>query len=310
MEIINGFGKTIEKSVVAIGFFDGVHIGHRELIKKAVSLSREKCIPSVVYTFSSHPVRTLFPDKEVSYITANEQKAEIFESLGVDLLVFDDFSRVKDLPPALFVENVLVKSLGAEAVVCGYNFKFGKDNAGDIDTLSSLLSTFGRRLFVIPPVCAGDNPISSALIRSLLKEGEVDTALKLLGKPFSIKGQVVHGHHLGHELGFPTANVDFFEDSVTLKRGVYYTKTLFDGKEYLSVTNIGIRPTVDDGQSESVCETHIIGLDSDIYSKTIEVSFYKFARCEMKFSSFECLSEMLLKDVENCKNYFGKEEEK
>ena len=307
MEIINGFEKTIEKSVVAIGFFDGVHIGHRELIKKAVTLSRQKKCPCVVYTFSAHPIKTLFPDKEVYYITTNEQKAEIFESLGVDVVVFDDFARVKDMTPALFVETVLLKLLGSDDVVCGYNFKFGKNNTGDIDTLSSLLSIYGKRLHVIPPVCAGESAVSSARIRFLINNGEVDVAEKLLDTPFTIKGEVVHGHRIGHMLGFPTANVDVSTECVLLKRGVYYTKTFLDGQEYESVTNVGVRPTVDDGQIENVCETHVIGLDTDVYGRVIEIKFYKFAREEMKFPSFEILSQTLLKDVENCKEYFGKE---
>ncbi len=305
MEILNGFEKTIEKSVVAIGFFDGVHIGHQELIKKAVSLSHELSVSCVVYTFSYHPIKTLCPEKDVYYITNNERKCEIFERLGVDAVVFDDFLRVKDMSPSLFVEEVLVKLLGSKAVVCGYNFKFGKGNSGDIDTLSSLLSTFGKRLFVIPPVCAGDTAVSSARIRALINCGEVDVVQKLLGEPFTVKGNVVHGHRLGHSLGFPTANVELLKDSVVLKRGVYYTKTFVDRKEYLSVTNIGIRPTVDDGQTENVCETHIIGLDKDIYGKMIEIHFCKFARDEIKFKSFEFLSETLLKDVHGCEKYFG-----
>ncbi len=297
-------------SVVALGFFDGVHVGHRELIKKTVSEARRKGTRALVYTFSSHPSHFLNPSSPVKLIYSKEERERLLLSLGVDEVVFEDFERVKDFTPLEFVENVLVGELSAEAAVCGYNFRFGKGNSGDIDSLTSLLSAFGKPLFVIPPVCAEGEPVSSGRIRRLLEDGNVEKAGLFLYDNYHVSAPVVSGKHLGHSLGFPTANTELDSSAVSLKRGVYYTKTIYGTKEYLSVTNIGIRPTVNDGKTASVVETHLIDFDGEIYGEAITVIFYRFAREEKRFCSFEQLSQALRQDVEACEAYFKKEEKK
>jgi len=189
-------------------------------------------------------------------------------------------------------------------------FRFGKNNAGDVDTLRSLLSAFGIPLFVIPPVCAGDEAVSSGRIRALIEDGDVLTARLLLDTPYSVEETVVRGHRIGHTLGFPTVNVRIPANRPTPKKGVYFTKTKYGGKEWISVTNIGTRPTVRDGETQSVCETHIIGFDREIYGDKVRLEFYKLHRPETQFDSLDELSEVLKNDVLSAIDYFKAEDNK
>ncbi|MBR5460592.1 MAG: bifunctional riboflavin kinase/FAD synthetase [Clostridia bacterium] len=308
MQIFENTPPELSGCVVALGFFDGVHIGHRELIKKAIAESERLSLPTAVYTFREHPRALIYPDAPTELIYTNGEKAKVLESLGVDILVFQDFSLVRDMSPSEFIEAIIVGKLHARSVVCGYNFRFGKNNSGDVDTLRSLLSAYGISLSVIPPICAGDFPVSSGRIRELLEEGSVDTARLLLEHPYSIEGNVIHGHRIGHSLGFPTANLPLSDNAVKLPNGVYFTKTELEGKVYNSVTNIGTRPTVRDGETRAVCETHIIGYNGDIYGKSIRVSFYKMHRPETQFDSLEELSRTLARDVGSAVDYFDMED--
>lgn len=298
----------LSPSVVALGFFDGVHIGHRELIKKAVGEANKNSLPCVVYTFSEHPRKALFPNLETKCIYTAEDKSLAFEELGVDATVYDSFTDVCDMTPSEFVEDVLVARLSVKAVVCGYNFRFGKGNAGDIDTLRSLLSLYRVPLYVIPPVCAGDEPVSSARIRSLIEAGDVECTRLLLTRPYSVSESVVHGRRIGHTLGFPTVNIKIPQTRPIPPNGVYFTKTVYNGEKWCSVTNIGVRPTVRDGETQSVCETHIIGFDKDIYGEEIKVEFYKLHRPETEFDSLEKLSSVLKNDVSAAVEYFKTED--
>ncbi len=308
MHIYMNERPSLSRSAVALGFFDGVHIGHRELIKKTVAEAKKIGGRAVVYTFSEHPSHVISPDKKVKTIYSNRKKAEVFESLGVDVVIFDDFKDVKNFTPLEFVQNVLINTFDAESVICGYNFRFGKGNTGDIDTLSSIISSFGRKLFVIPPVCAGDEPVSSNRIRALIESGDVRSAHLLLSQPYTVVSKVVHGKHIGHSLGYPTANTEFEKESVVPLRGVYFTKALLCEKEYIAVTNVGLRPTIHDGAENDVCETHIIGFDGDFYGENLSVSFYARARDEREFDSLASLSSALRQDVENSKKYFENED--
>ena len=310
MHIYTNNRPSLSSSVVVLGFFDGVHIGHRELIKRGVTEARKNKVPCVIYTFFEHPKKILFPKLDTKCIYSLDEKTSAFEELGADTVVYDDFSDVRDMSPSYFVEEVLASRLSATSVVCGYNFRFGKDNAGDVDTLRSLLSLYRIPLLVIPPVCAGELPVSSGRIRTLIEEGAVDVARLLLTRPFSVVGTVVHGHRIGHKLGFPTVNIKIPEGQIAPGRGVYFTKTVYGGKKWLSVTNIGVRPTVRDGETQSVCETHIIGFDEDIYGEEIRVEFYGMHRPEEQFESLEILSRTLKNDVLSAIDYFKNEDNK
>ncbi len=310
MHIYTNTCPTLSSSVVALGFFDGVHIGHRELIKKAVAEAHKETSTSVIYTFFEHPRKILFPELDTKCIYTSEEKTRVFKELGADSVVYDSFSDVCDMIPSRFVEEVLVSKLSATFVVCGYNFRFGKDNTGDVDTLRSLLSVYRIPLFVIPPVCAGELPVSSGRIRALIEEGKVDTARLLLTRPYSVTETVVHGHRIGHKLGFPTVNIKIPEGQIAPCRGVYFTKTVYGGNEWISVTNIGVRPTVRDGETQCVCETHIIGFDKDIYGEEIRVEFYRMHRSEEQFESLDKLSCVLKNDVLSAIEYFKNEENK
>jgi riboflavin kinase/FMN adenylyltransferase len=193
--------------------------------------------------------------------------------------------------------------------VCGFNFRFGKKAAGNAELLVDYFngrSTIGEASHVVPPVMLGDRVISSSCIRELISGGDLYTANKMLGRPFSITHTVVHGKHLGTELGFPTINHVFAEDEVVPAFGIYATKTAVNGESFISVTNVGIRPTVSDSDTVT-CETHIIGLEDknkDFYGKEAEISFYSRLRDEKRFDSPAMLSEAIAADVEAVKDYF------
>lgn len=300
---------NIDACVVALGFFDGVHIGHTELIKRAVAEAAKRGVLSVVYTFSRHPLEYLHSDKEIKYIYSQTEKADVLSSLGVDVVIFDDFSRVKDFSASDFVENILISRLNAKGLVCGFNFRFGKGGAGDSDTLRSLSSIYNCPLWVIAPVCAQGETVSSGRIRSLIEQGKMEMVSLLLGRPFCHNEIVCHGHKLGRTLGFPTANLMFHPTCAVPPRGVYFTITHYNGESFYSVTNIGTRPTVGDGQTESVCETYIIGFDHEVYGERISVDFYKMERPEIRFDSFKELSRALENDVSSALDYFKNEKE-
>ena len=225
MQIYTNTCPTLPSSVVALGFFDGVHIGHRELIKKAACEACKNEAPCFVYTFLEHPRKSLFPELDTKCIYTNEEKSRVFEDLGVDGVIYDAFPNVCNMTPAVFIEEVVVSKLSAKAVICGYNFRFGKNNSGDIDTLRSLLSLYRIPLFVIPPVCSGDMAVSSGRIRTLIEEGDVYTASLLMGRPYSVTENVVCGHRIGHKLGFPTVNIIIPEWQIAPRHGVYFSKT-------------------------------------------------------------------------------------
>lgn len=310
MQIYNSSNINKKSRVVALGFFDGVHLGHRQLVRTAVEKAMILGVESVIYTFEAPPKELLFPNEKIRCIDTNSKKAELFESLGVNGVIFENFARVCDFSPMEFVEKILVGELGASHIVCGYNFKFGKGNTGDIDALRSCLKLFNVGITVIPPVCVNGFSVSSGRIRALLEEGKIEEANILLDRPFSLSGTVEHGHRIGHKLGFPTVNICFSDRTVRLPNGVYFTKTQVGASFYLSVTNVGIRPTVRDGETIPVCETHIIDFKSDIYGEKICLDFFKMSRREICFPSFDLLTEALKNDVEEAVGYFNEKEEK
>jgi len=285
---------------VALGNFDGVHMGHRRVIEAAVSTAKESGgkIKSAVWCFAENPKNS------TENLTTSEEKTEIFESLGADYVIFEDFSSVCDLTPAEFVLDYL-KDLSAVSVFCGFNFRFGKNAKGNKETLMSLSEESGISVCALPAVTNDALPVSSTLIRALIKEGDMEKAEKLLCRPFSVTGEVTHGRHLGNTLGFPTINQNFERGKAIPRHGVYFTETEIDGDIFPSVSNVGDRPTVN-GKHVRL-ETHVIDFEGDLYGKCVTVSFKKFCRPEKKFASEEELRYAVLSDVTNAKAYFSKE---
>ena len=275
---------------VALGFFDGVHRGHRAVISEAVSQAGTKLMP-VVLTFSTSPHQAGIP-----LLMTREDKCRTLEGLGVQGMVTLAFSSVKDMSPAQFVEQVLDSGLHAKKVVCGFNYRFGRDAAGDISLLKSLCAARGIAVSAKEPVIEEGQPISSTRIRRALEEGYVDTAARLLGRPFSFSFPVVDGDHRGRLLGAPTINQPFPAGFIRPRFGVYAASAMVEGQERVAVCNIGMRPTV--GAEYLRAETFILDFQGDLYGRNITVSLYKFLRPEVKFPTLDDLRRAIHNDAQ------------
>ena len=275
--------KLNEKTSVALGFFDGLHIAHRRVIDRVLNKDN-----SCVMTFKTEG----FSDKT---LMSDETKLEMLESLGVRFVVFLDFIEVKDLSPESFVREILVEKLNAEFVACGYNFRFGKNAQGSARDLLKICGEFGIKTEIVDEFDSGGNAVSTTRIKSLLKEGKVKEASTLLGYRYFIEDTVIHGRKLGREYDFPTANQRMKKGRFTPKFGVYASRVTADGKTYIGVTNIGVKPTVSD-EKTVLCETYLQGYNGDLYGKIIRVELVEFIREEKKFTDVSALFEQIKSD--------------
>lgn len=309
MQTINRKNHTPDKKcVVALGNFDGVHLGHTALIGEAVRLAKQCGLFSCVYTFSRHPGN--FKNGINSIITDNCEKEQIISSLGADILCFEDFESVKDLSCRRFCQEILVDALGCEIAVCGDNYSFGAGGVGRSCDLVREMEALGKKAVVIECVKQSETPVNSTLIRKLICDGEVEKASALLGRRYSLCATVVHGKELGRKLGSPTINQLFPDTKVRPKNGVYISLCFADGKKYAGVTNVGTNPTVNSESSSPkvLCETHLIGYKGDLYGKEVRVEFCKRLRDEKKFQSLDALKDEIMKNMSQAQAYFEKEE--
>ncbi|MBO7149061.1 MAG: bifunctional riboflavin kinase/FAD synthetase [Clostridia bacterium] len=292
-------------SVVALGNFDGVHIGHVCLIRKAVETANKMGVECAVFTFARHPETVLVSRNAPSIMTLDDKLA-VFEELGVDRVYLGDFETLRGLSPDEFVNGVLKSQANAVWAVCGFNFRFGK---GGLGTPADLVRLMDGKSSVIEPVTLGEQTVSSSLIRSFIEGGKPERALEMLGRPFYINFPVIHGKHLGRCIGVPTINQDFPKGHIIPECGVYACKVYVGGKDYIGVANVGSHPTVDN-EAPVNCETHIIGYSGWLYGEHIKVSFYKKVRDEKKFSSVDELVIQITQDIADVKEYFNTEKEK
>ncbi len=302
MQIFYNSYKTRNPSSVALGNFDGVHIGHTKLINVLTSFD----LPSVVYTFETHPINEINKKNTLLTVNTNAEKAEIMESLGVDAVVFASFSEVRNLTPEEFVDTVLIKQLSAREVVCGYNYRFGKNGVGDTQLLSKLLEAHGARLTVIEEVTLDGLPVSSTQVRKALLDGDMEQAHKLLGRPYFIDSTVIHGKALGRQMGFPTINETFEDGRLVLPYGVYFARcTVKGGASHIAVVNVGVRPTVNTTDPIPTVEAHIIDFKGDLYGCDVRIEMMKKCRDERKFGSLDDLKQQIEIDILQCKKYFN-----
>ncbi|MCH5349387.1 MAG: riboflavin biosynthesis protein RibF [Oscillospiraceae bacterium] len=288
-------------TAVAMGLFDGLHYGHRTVIKKALDIAAEyPGIDPAVFTFDTISV-TSKGSGGVEYILSRDTKFELIDGLGVRYIYSPDFMNFKDLSGEEFVELVLCDKLAAKFVVCGEDFRFGTGASCGTDELDKLCRKHGIRIFVVPPVReVHGHRISSTMIRRLINEGDIETANMLLGSHFSFRLPVAYGRQLGRTLDFPTINQYFPKKQVMPRFGVYASKTEVRGNVYRSITNIGVKPTV--GSEAPIAETYMIGFDgSDIYGEMVRVSLISFVRPEMKFENTEELKKQIASDTEAVK---------
>lgn len=279
-------------SAVALGFFDGLHLGHIEVIKRAL-LKDGLC--SVVFTFNDKTSLPKFSGKKGHCIITHEQKTEIFGGLGVERVYAPDFSDVKDYTAREFVERILRDELNASFVVCGYDFRFGKGGEGNPETLKQLCSEYGMECEVVPAVAVDGVTVSSTAIREMITKGDIETANRFLGYELSYKLPVTQGSKIGRTIGFPTINQKIPDYMVKPKNGVYKSWTIVDGRTYRSITNIGVKPTVD-YKGGAVMETHITGYDGNLYGQTVRVALREFIRDEKKFAGLEELKRQIEED--------------
>ncbi len=282
MKIIKLNGNPIKhNSVAAIGFFDGVHLAHKELIKKTIEIGNEKNYSKVIITFDVHPKSILF-DLDYYYLTPLNRKIEIFKQFDIDYVYIIEFSKEKSsMSPLEFIEMYL-KNI--DTIVCGFDFKFGIRGSGNVKTL---LQDSRFNTIVLKEVTYDGYKVGSTHIRDLIRSGQVDNVKDVLGDYYSIIGEVLHGAKKGRMIGYPTANIDT-DGYFIPKRGVYVTLTRVKDKWYESMTSVGHNPTLNCRVDLSV-ESNIFNFDKDIYGEIIEIKFVKRLRDEVKFSTVEAL---------------------
>ena len=284
------------QTAVTVGKFDGFHLGHQSLLN-AVLKETEKGLASCVISFS-----TAVDDKRKMIYTKEEQR-KLCESLGIDVLVeYPLDASLREMTAEQFISEILCNRLQAKVIVAGEDFRFGKDRTGDVVLLRNMEAKYGYRSVIIPKVQEDDVRISSTGIRNLLEEGKVKEANELLGRPYAVFGEVLHGKKLGRTLGFPTMNLVPSTEKLLPAYGVYVTEIKVDGLWFDGITNIGLRPTVDSDERVSV-ETHLFSYEGDLYGKQVEVRFLEFLRPEQKFADIEQLKSAMREDVKNAKVY-------
>lgn len=290
---------------VGLGNFDGLHVGHMALINTLINESKLNGLNSVVYTFTKHPENILRKKLFTPLLTTVGKKVQLLGETALRYLYFDEFdenySRMK---PETFIKEVLVGKLHMKLAVAGFDYRFGYKGQGDTALLKELGSKYGYKVIIIPPIKIDNEIVSSTLIRESVAKGDMDRVFKLLGRHYSITGEVADGRRVGSKLGFPTANLHPEDYLILPHYGVYITKTLYNGKFYASVTNVGINPTFKDITRSSV-ETHILDFNQDIYRKNIEVFFLLKLRPEKKYARLEDLIEQIGKDIQKAREYFG-----
>ena len=293
--------KIDRDTVVALGNFDGVHLGHQKLIKNAVEFAGVQDLKSAVFTFSNHP-KNLGKKDAVKSIMDMGEKAECIASFGIDYLFnipFDD--SIRHLSAEAFVDEILIKRFKIKQAYCGFNYRFGFRAGGNPEKLLHYGIEKGFGLHILEPFEIDGVVVSSTEIRNAIEKGDVELANKYLGRRYSLKGNVLHGNKLGSTLGFPTANIAIAGDMAIPLCGVYITNTYIDGKRYKSISNVGTKPTV--GNYSVNLETHIFDFEKDIYGKEIKVEFLKFLRAECRFDGIESLKEAIKKDCECAKKF-------
>jgi riboflavin kinase/FMN adenylyltransferase len=296
--------STLTNTIVTIGTFDGVHLGHQKIIKRLVELKKSQGGEIVIFTFDPHPRKILFPEQlDLKLLTTTPEKCELFEKFGVDyVLVFPFTKEFSQLNANDYVSNIIVKGLKTKTLVIGYDHRFGSNREGNIDTLKQLSEVYNFNIEEIPAQEINQLNVSSTRIRKAINEGDIQTANAFLGYPFFISGQVIKGKQLGRTIGYPTANI-FIEDTDKLlpKIGVYAVKVFTGSNSYKGMLNIGLNPTIDFDTNVKV-EVNIFDFDEDIYGEILKVEFIKRIRDEQKFTNLDELKIALANDKMACEN--------
>jgi riboflavin kinase/FMN adenylyltransferase len=282
---------------LAIGVFDGVHLGHQAVISAATSHARAADGTPVVMTFDPHPLKVLRPQHAPHLLTATQHKIALIRDMGVEHLLVINFDRkFAATSPEEFVEELVMHSRPLREICVGHEWSFGKDRRGNLDLLKRLGVQFDFSVVGVPPVLANGEVVSSTAIRQAVEKGDLAKAAEMLGREYTILGTVTHGDNLGKKIGFPTANLSAHSEQFP-PNGVYFAEARVNGVLYYGVINLGYRPTVSSGKSERVLEIHMLDFDRDIYGEDVEVRFMRHLRPERKFESLESLAQQIELDV-------------
>ncbi|MCX7857554.1 MAG: bifunctional riboflavin kinase/FAD synthetase [Deltaproteobacteria bacterium] len=298
MRVIEGLQKIerLKKPVLTIGNFDGIHIGHQKIIEQVKNMAEEIGGISVVMTFDPHPLHVLKPEKILGLITPLPVKKRIFDKFGIDVLLVIKFeNELRELNAEEFVRTILLKKIGISGLVLGSDFRFGRDAEGDVNLIENFSKKHGFSFIKIDPVALDGEKVGSNKIRKMIIDGDVKKAAQFLGRPFTIVGRVIYGAGIGKKIGYPTANLAFFENQLLPKNGVYVTEIEFRGQRFPSVTNVGLKPTF--RYDRISIETHILNFHEDIYGMELEVIFYERIRDEERFASVKELIRAIEEDI-------------
>ena len=309
MKIFNSLDEIndFEETGVALGNFDGIHIGHQKLIKRTVDNSKSSGLKSVVFTFLNHPKNLTTRVDTVKNIVNSKEKIEIIKGLGVDYLVAIEFNKtILSLSPEDFVKKILIGKLNMKEAHCGFHYQFGYKASGTTELLIKIGDEYDFGIHILEAVRVDGELVSSTKIRELISTGKVCECQKYLGRPYSLDGTVVVGNQIGHKIGFPTSNILIDESMIIPPNGVYITNSYFEGEKYNSVTNIGIKPTV--GENKRSIESHLLNFSKNIYDEEIKIEFMQKIRNERKFDNVSKLVEQIKADVKKTKEYFHLED--
>jgi riboflavin kinase/FMN adenylyltransferase len=292
--------EALRGAVVALGNFDGFHQGHQAVVGEAIDWARAEGRPCIVATFDPHPMRYFKPDTEPFRLTTLDQRQELFAAAGADaMLVFHFGQALATMPAERWIEDVIAGQIGAAGVVTGEDFTFGRGRTGNAAVLSKVGACFGISARTVGAVHDAEGPISSSRIRHALQTGDCETAIRLLTRPFAIRGVVEHGDKRGRSIGFPTANLAL-GTYLRPRYGIYAVTGLLPGRrKVLGAANIGIRPSFD--PPKELLEPYFFDFAGDLYGEEIEVSFHSFLRPEAQFDSLDALTAQMARDCDEAR---------
>lgn len=288
------------ESAVAIGKFDGVHLGHWELLLKIIEQKKENCL-AVVFTFDTSAAA--FFGGEEKELTTKEEKRKIFDEMGIDVLIEFPLNReTAATEPEEFVREYLAKRMRAAYICAGYDLSFGRNGAGNFALLEKYADQYGYHTELIDKIKVDGEEVSSTRVREAVRRGQMESAASMLGKPYSVSGHVEHGRKLGRTIGMPTANLIPEEDKLLPPNGVYYSKVMIEGKEYKGISNVGCKPTVNADGVVGV-ETYLYDFNGNLYGRDITVELLAFRRPEMKFDDVDSLKRQMEADIAAGREY-------
>ncbi|AFA48728.1 bifunctional riboflavin kinase/FAD synthetase [Acetobacterium woodii] len=282
--------------VLALGFFDGVHLGHQALLSETIKIGKNIGCETGVMTFQEHPLELIFPNYTPWLITSNTEKETMIRDFGVDFVFINPFTEeLMKLTPEKFITDYLLTKYNVKVIVVGFNYNFGYKGMGTTQTLQELGQKYGFSVVILPPFIINTHSVSSTFIRELISCGQVDEVSTYLGRKYTLSGIVIQGKGLGHQFGIPTANLKLNKKIILPSTGVYYTSVHFKGRCLHGLTNLGFNPTFE--KHPFSIETYIYDFDEDIYNQEITIEFIKKIRDEIKFNTINDLINQIKKDI-------------